>query len=89
MQHALLGLLRNLSIPEANRRPLGEAGVIEGVVKLEPWTEQRDVVGAVQGAAIGVIKALVRDRECQQGGRRPSYVTGRADRAQPSALGLA
>ncbi|EKC98916.1 hypothetical protein A1Q2_06670 [Trichosporon asahii var. asahii CBS 8904] len=61
VQHALLGLLRNLSIPEANRKPLGDAGVVEGVVGLEPWTEQRDVVGAVQGAAIGVVKALVRD----------------------------
>lgn len=66
VQHALLGLLRNLSIPEPNRKPLGEAGVVEGVVNLEPWSEQRDVVGAVQGSAIGVIKALVRDRKFVQ-----------------------
>lgn len=71
VQHALLGLLRNLSIPEANRKPLGDAGVVEGVVGLEPWTEQRDVVGAVQGAAIGVVKALVRDRKyCHSWHRR-------------------
>ncbi|KAL1412362.1 hypothetical protein Q8F55_000106 [Vanrija albida] len=60
-QHSLVGLLRNLSIPTKNKRILGDAGVIEGVLKLNPWDEQRDVVGSVQGGAIGVIKNLVRE----------------------------
>ncbi|WOO81873.1 uncharacterized protein LOC62_04G005388 [Vanrija pseudolonga] len=60
-QHSLVGLLRNLSIPAKNKKILGDAGVIEGVLNLNPWVEQRDIVGSVQGGAIGVIKNLVRE----------------------------
>jgi len=66
VQHALIGLLRNLSIPEANKKPLGDADVIEKLVAMDPWAESRDVLGSVQGGAVGVIKNLVREGEHKQ-----------------------
>jgi hypothetical protein len=63
VQHALIGLLRNVSIPDANKAPLGDAGVIEKLLAMEPWADTRDVLGSIQGGAVGVVKNLVRERE--------------------------
>jgi hypothetical protein len=60
VQHGLIGLVRNLSIPEVNKALLGDAGVVEKLVVMEPWKESRDVLGSIQGGAIGIIKNLVR-----------------------------
>jgi len=60
VQHALLGLLKNLSIPVANKALLGADGVIEGVCSMDPWADTMEMVGSVQGAALGVIKNLCR-----------------------------
>lgn len=64
VQHALVGLLRNLAIPVANKRKLGDAGVIPRLVAMEPWSEQRDMLGSIEGGAVGIVKQLVRDGEC-------------------------
>ena len=58
LQHALVGLLKNLAIPKANKTILGEAGVIAGLRDMNAWSSERDLLGSVQGGAIGVVKHL-------------------------------
>ena len=60
VQHALLGLLRNLSIPAANKELLGE-DVLDGLVGMDPWNTDKDLVGSVQGGAVALVKNLCRD----------------------------
>jgi len=60
VQHAVIGLLKNLSIPAVNKGRLGEAGVIEKLVEMGVWTSKRDMTGSVQGGAVGVVKNLCR-----------------------------
>ena len=60
VQHALLGLLRNLSIPAANKEVLGEKAM-EKVLEMDPWNADKDLVGSVQGGAVALIKNLCRD----------------------------
>lgn len=60
IQHALIGLLKNLSIPAANKTVLGELNLPDKFVQMECWTDKRDMVGSVQGGAIGVVKNLCR-----------------------------
>ena len=50
-----------MSIPTGNKTILGDAGVIDKLIGIQPWSEDRDLVGSVQGGAIGVIKNLCRD----------------------------
>ncbi|ORX40511.1 armadillo-type protein [Kockovaella imperatae] len=61
VQHALFGMLRNLSISPSNKKYIGDHAVIERVVSMRPWVDERDLVGSVQGGAIGLIKNLCRD----------------------------
>ncbi|BEJ07091.1 hypothetical protein CcaverHIS641_0403600 [Cutaneotrichosporon cavernicola] len=61
VQHALVGLLRNLSIPGPNKRKLGDAGVLSRLLAMGPWAPERDMLGSVQGGAVGIVKQLVRD----------------------------
>jgi hypothetical protein len=63
VQHALVGLLRNLAIPEPNKRKLGNAGVLPRLLTMGPWAAERDMLGSVQGGAVGIVKQLVRDGE--------------------------
>lgn len=59
VQHALVGLLKNLSVPDGNKAAMTEAGVMEGVtLGLGALEDRRDVVGSVQGGAVGVVKNL-------------------------------
>lgn len=59
VQHALVGLLRNLSIPSGNKTAL--SAVTPKLVKMGVWDKERDMVGSVQGGAIGVVKNLCRE----------------------------
>ncbi|CAK9787038.1 hypothetical protein CC85DRAFT_303950 [Cutaneotrichosporon oleaginosum] len=61
VQHALVGLLRNLAIPQPNKRKLGDAGVLPRLLAMEPWAAERDMLGSVQGGAVGIVKQLVRN----------------------------
>ncbi len=63
VQHALVGLLRNLAIPEPNKRKLGNAGCLPRLLAMGPWAAERDMLGSVQGGAVGIVKQLVRDGE--------------------------
>lgn len=69
VQHALVGLLRNLAIPGPNKRKLGNAGVLPRLLAMGPWAAERDMLGSVQGGAVGIVKQLVRDGECPRAAR--------------------
>lgn len=59
IQHALVGLLKNLSVPDSNKDLMADEGVMEGVsVGMGTLEDKRDVVGSVQGGAVGVVKNL-------------------------------
>jgi hypothetical protein len=58
LQHALVGLLKNLAIPKSSKAVLGDAGVINGLSAMKAWAKERDLLGSVQGGAIGVVKHL-------------------------------
>ncbi|RSH91390.1 hypothetical protein EHS25_009689 [Saitozyma podzolica] len=60
-QHAVVGLLKNLSIPTTNKAALGQAGVIAKLASMSVWSPERDLVGSVQGGSVGVVKNLCRD----------------------------
>lgn len=55
-----VGLLKNLSIPDANKALLGSAGVAELVVGMGCLASERDNVGSVQGGAVGILKFLAK-----------------------------
>ncbi|ORY33383.1 hypothetical protein BCR39DRAFT_519645 [Naematelia encephala] len=61
VQHAMIGLLRNLSVPIATRITMGSAGVMERLVDMGVWKEDRDILGSVQGGAVVLIKNLCRE----------------------------
>lgn len=57
-----VGLLKNLSIPMANKILLGEAGLIQKLlVDMDCLKPERDIVGSVQGGAAGVVKNLCKN----------------------------
>ncbi len=58
VQHALVGLLKNLAIPKANKAALGRAGILEGLCDMGVWLPAKDTVGSVQGGGVGVAKHL-------------------------------
>jgi hypothetical protein len=58
--HSIIGLIRNLSIPEANKVVLGDTDILDKLVELGVWTEERDLLGSVQGGAVGSVKNLCR-----------------------------
>ncbi|WVQ94852.1 hypothetical protein IAU59_001935 [Kwoniella sp. CBS 9459] len=57
-QHSLIGLVKNLSVPAPNKVLLGEEGVIEKLVAMRVFDEERDLLGSVQGGAAGILKNL-------------------------------
>ncbi|AFR97152.2 hypothetical protein C343_05287 [Cryptococcus neoformans C23] len=61
-QHAIVGLLRNLSIPDKNKSVLYEAGVIDDLIGMGVWSENRDMLGSVQGGVVGIFKNLCRNQ---------------------------
>lgn len=61
-QHALLGLLRNLSIPKENIPKLGKP-VLDGVVAMKPWAQAKDQVEQLQRNAVLTVSHLVTDPE--------------------------
>ncbi len=67
VQHAVIGLLRNLSIPQTNKEILGEAGLLDHVVQMGVWKQEKDMVGSVQGGAIALVKSL-----CNSNGEFPA-----------------
>lgn len=60
-QHAVIGLLKNLAHPPENKVILGDAGVIGDLLKMEVFSDKRDVVGTVQGGSAGLIKLMCLD----------------------------
>ena len=61
VQHAAIGLLRNLSVLPSNRLDMIEIGVVERLFAMQLWSANHDMLGSVQGGAIGVVKNLCRD----------------------------
>lgn len=61
-QHAVVGLLRNLSIPDQNKSVLYEGGVIDDLMQMGVWSENRDMLGSVQGGVVGIFKNLCRNQ---------------------------
>lgn len=56
-----VGLLKNLSIPTANKTLLGQIDLIQKLlVDMACLAEERDVVGSIQGGAVGIVKNLCR-----------------------------
>ncbi|WVR09554.1 hypothetical protein IAU60_006623 [Kwoniella sp. DSM 27419] len=60
-QHAVIGLVKNLSIPSDNKVLLGEAAVIEKLFDMGVFSTDKDLLGSVQGGAAGIIKNLCRN----------------------------
>ncbi|WWC91873.1 uncharacterized protein L201_006820 [Kwoniella dendrophila CBS 6074] len=54
------GLVRNLSIPTDNKTILGDAGIIEKLAEMGIWSEERDLLGSVQGGGASIVKNLCR-----------------------------
>lgn len=54
--HGLVSLLKNLSIPAANKVVIGELGVIEAVVRF--MEKDKDMVQPLQFATVGLLKHL-------------------------------
>ena len=63
VQHAAMGFLRNLSVPLENKAKLGKRamGIWDGLVQADVWGEGKDMLGSVQGGAVGLVKNLCRD----------------------------
>ncbi|XAO27425.1 hypothetical protein I312_106279 [Cryptococcus bacillisporus CA1280] len=61
-QHAVVGLLRNLSIPDQNKSVLYEGGVVDDLMQMGVWSENRDMLGSVQGGVVGIFKNLCRNQ---------------------------
>jgi len=65
VKHAVAGLMKNLAQAPANRRALGQAGVLEQLGRSRIWGEGCDMAETVQVSAIGVAKHLCNgDRSC-------------------------
>jgi len=58
LQHSVIGLVKNLANPPENKVILGEAGVIDRLMKMEVFSDKRDMVGTIQGGSAGLIKLL-------------------------------
>ncbi|CCF52936.1 uncharacterized protein UHO2_03370 [Ustilago hordei] len=54
--HGLVSLLKNLSIPAANKRVIGELGVVDAVVRF--MGKDKDMVQPLQFATVGLLKHL-------------------------------
>jgi len=58
VQHAVVGLLSNLSVSVRNRARLGEQDVALKLVQSGVWQPKMDMLGSVQGGAVRVIRLL-------------------------------
>ena len=58
LKHGALGLLKHLSQSTANRTVLGEAGILDKLVKSQVWSDKTDMAETVQLSAIGSAKHL-------------------------------
>jgi hypothetical protein len=58
IKNGAVGLLKNLSQPQPNRKLLGERGVIEALATSGIWSTSNDMAEVVQGHGIGVCKHL-------------------------------
>ncbi|KAH8922837.1 hypothetical protein BT69DRAFT_210507 [Atractiella rhizophila] len=84
--HGVLGLLKNLSLPQVNRPILGNAGVIEAAVyALRP---EMDKINPLQVAAIGTLKHLCND-EPRNALRMVKVFPGTENRIAPLELAVA
>jgi hypothetical protein len=60
-QHALVGFLRNVSISRSASTQLKEHHVVQLLMEMGVWGQDRDTLGSVQGGTISVIKNLCRE----------------------------
>lgn len=60
MQHALVGLIRNLTVYPANRPLLGKP-VVDGILSLDPWQPSRDRLDRLQRDAMIALANLSSD----------------------------
>jgi hypothetical protein len=58
VKHAVAGLLKNLAQASANRRLLGQSGLLEQLIRSQIWSGGCDMAETVQVSAIGVAKHL-------------------------------
>ncbi|KAG8809907.1 hypothetical protein FRC17_003181 [Serendipita sp. 399] len=58
VKHSVTGLLKNLAQAPANRKPLGETGVLEQLARSGIWEKECDMAETVQVSAIGIAKHL-------------------------------
>jgi hypothetical protein len=58
VKHAVTGLLKNLAQSSANRKPLGQSGILEQLVHSKLWEDGCDMAETVQISAIGAAKHL-------------------------------
>ncbi|WWD03985.1 hypothetical protein V865_002047 [Kwoniella europaea PYCC6329] len=55
------GLVRNFSVPIETKTILGEAGVIERLTEMKVWSQEKDLLGSVQGGVAVILKNLCRN----------------------------
>ncbi|CCO33297.1 hypothetical protein BN14_07371 [Rhizoctonia solani AG-1 IB] len=58
VKHGVLGLLKHLAQPVANKMVLGDAGVLEALSTSGVWDSESDRAEAVQASAVGIAKHL-------------------------------
>ena len=58
VKHGVLGLLKHLAQPAANKSVLGDAGVLEALSASNVWDSESDRAEAVQASAVGIAKHL-------------------------------
>lgn len=61
VQHAVLGLLRNLSVPMANKAIIQSRGFLANIMTMAPWQEKFDVAKSIQASGVAIVKNLCRD----------------------------
>ncbi|WVN87554.1 uncharacterized protein L203_102737 [Cryptococcus depauperatus CBS 7841] len=61
-QHALVGVLKNLSIPERNKKILFQSGILDEMVAIGIWSPKKDLLQSVQGGAVVIFKHLCKNQ---------------------------
>ena len=62
IQHALVGLYRNMAVAEADRAKLMEVDIMSKVLSMGVWEVSKDLLGSVQGGAIVLVKLLCKEQ---------------------------
>nr|ODO04172.1 hypothetical protein L204_00527 [Cryptococcus depauperatus CBS 7855] len=61
-QHALVGVLKNLSIPERNKKILFQSGILDEMIAIGIWSHKKDLLQSVQGGAVVIFKHLCKNQ---------------------------